>query len=189
MFGAIGYNCDHVEENYRPNADSEKRLGIADAKTIYDGLNEIVKTQLTCGFCHQRVKYSIVKELPVVLTRKYDAIPARAVSVYLDSAEGISMLEVFEKAHCDDSLEILTWKNLQDMTSKLRLALEDIAYITEDVWNNNKLSGSDVDAVKLRGMRRYRLSYFYECHYSQTWRMSFLRIVVLQFAPDPIDGC
>ena len=75
------------------------------------------------------------------------------------------------------------------MTSKLRLALEDIAYITEDVWNNNKLSGSDVDAVKLRGMRRYRLSYFYECHYSQTWRMSFLRIVVLQFAPDPIDGC
>ena len=91
MFGAIGYNCDHVEENYRPNADSEKRLGIADAKTIYDGLNESVKTQLTCGFCHQRVKYSIVKELPVVLTRKYDAIPARAVSVYLDSAEGISM--------------------------------------------------------------------------------------------------
>jgi hypothetical protein len=111
MFGAIGHECDHIEENDCENNESNKQLelglcgGERNVTDTYDGLNKIVKTQLTCGFFHYRVKYSILAELPIVLTRKYVAIQAQAVSVYLDSAEGISMFKDFNQAWHDDLLE------------------------------------------------------------------------------------
>jgi hypothetical protein len=141
MFGAIGYESDHIEENYHENDDSNKNfwIGNLDQCNIYATLNEIVKTQLTCGFCYYRVKYSVIAKLPKVLTRKCDAIPPRAVSVYLDSDEGKSMLVDFNQAwHADDLMERLSWQELQAMTSKFGLALEDIAYITKGVWNDGK---------------------------------------------------
>ena len=125
-FGAIRYKCNHVEENYRENDESNKKIEVSKGWTIYTVLNEIVKMQRTCDLCHYRIKHSVVVELPNVLTRKYDAIPPQAVSVYLDSSEGKSMLNDFNlEWHADDLLE-LTWQELQGMTSKFELALEDI---------------------------------------------------------------
>jgi hypothetical protein len=99
-------------------------------------MNEIVKTQLTCGFCHHRVKFSNVAELPNELARKYDAVPPRAVSVYLDSEEGNRMINDFNRAWHADDFGRLTWKELKAMTAKFNLALEDIAYVTEGVWSD-----------------------------------------------------
>jgi hypothetical protein len=82
MFGAIGYESDHVEENHRENDQSMKMFHIADAyrKEVYVAINEISKTQLTCGTCHYRVKYSVVEDFPKTFAMKYPAIDPRAVS-------------------------------------------------------------------------------------------------------------
>jgi hypothetical protein len=143
MFGAIGYECDHVEENYRENDQSMKLFKIADAfrKEVDVAINEVTKTQLTCGTCHLRVKYSISKDLPQTLLREYPVIHPRAVTVYLDSDEGINMLDDFSKAWGADKILTLTWQDLQVMMSKFALALEDVAYITEGVWNDGRWEG------------------------------------------------
>ncbi len=95
-FGAIGYECDCVEEIYRENDESNKKIEIS----------RVVKWNFYTALCHLRVKYTVVVELPNVLTRKYDSIPPRAVSVYLDSSEGKIKLNDFNLAwHADDLLE------------------------------------------------------------------------------------
>jgi hypothetical protein len=145
MFGAIGYECDHVEENHRENDQSMKMFDITSAyeKEVYVAINEIVKTQLTCGTCHYRVKYSVVKALPKTLARKYPTINPRAASVYINSVEGKNMLDDFSKAWGADKILTLTWQDLQVMMSKFALALEDVAYITEGVWNDGRWESGD----------------------------------------------
>jgi hypothetical protein len=53
------------------------------------------------------------------------------------------MLKDFDKAYYSDELQTLTWLDLQDMTSKFSLALEDIAYITEGVWKDGRWTMDD----------------------------------------------
>ena len=157
-FGAIGYECDHVEENYRENDQSMKLFNIAQAfeKEVHVAINEVTKTQLTCGTCHLRVKYSISKDLPQTLLREYPAIHPRAVTVYLDSDEGQNMLKDFSTAYVSDYLLTLTWQGLQSMTSKFGIALEDVAYITEGVWNDGRWNTKYDSKKKVE--RQFRVS-------------------------------
>ena len=100
MFGAIGYDSDHVEENYHEEgADSNKecQLGM-NVTNILKALSETPKTQIVCGFCHRKIKYCIIANLPKELSRKYDPISPQAVSLYLDSSEGKNLTYDFERA-------------------------------------------------------------------------------------------
>ena len=99
MYGAIGFESDHVEENYRELEVSEKALSLdCDVTCIGTALIEASKTQLTCGFCHYRNKYCIMSDFPKELMRKYDSTSPQAVSLYLDSTEGKNLLNDFERA-------------------------------------------------------------------------------------------
>ncbi len=136
MFGAIGFESDHVEENYRVNEDSERALSLdSHVSCIETALSEASKTQLTCGFCHYRNKYCIMSDFPKELMRKYDPTSPQAVSLFLDSTEGKNLLNDFERAwQMPGNSKEMSFKALQKMVNKVGIALEDVAYFSKSKW-------------------------------------------------------
>ena len=135
MYGAIGFESDHVEENYRALEDSEKALSLGDVRCIGTALIEASKTQLTCGFCHYRNKYCIMSDFPKELMRKYDSTSPQAVSLYLDSTEGKNLLNDFERAwQTPSNSKEMSFEALQTMANKVGIALEDVAYFSKSKW-------------------------------------------------------
>ena len=136
MYGAIGFESDHVEENYRVLEDSEKALSLAcGVKCIGTALIEASKTQLTCGFCHYRNKYCIMSDFPKELMRKYDPTSPQAVCLYLDSTEGKNLLNDFERAwQAPRNSKEMSFEALQTMANKVGIAREDVAYFSKSKW-------------------------------------------------------